>query len=706
MNGIVKVHHVQHGSPEWQELRSMNTWNASEAPIIMGDHPKQSRNELMHAKATMTPKEFERYVQDVVFERGHDTEDRARKILSDRIHDELFRVTVTHQIDDFVLLASLDGAVIPDLTIGFEHKQWSMELVAYLEEHNEPPPFIYWQLEHQLATVPSMEKILFVVSDGTEKNMVVFEYRAVPGRRARLIAGWKQWREDLKNYVPVFKEAKKVGIKPADLPVPTLEVSGELATQGNIDEFNTLFRQMVESINTDLKTDQDFADADAAVKYLKDLRGRLELSKKMALGKAVPLEEAFKIIDDLDALAQVTAKNLAEQIKARKDNRKQEIANDAIRQVKDANDAAVTEFNPYSITWSKVCPIVFDPYAHMKNLKSFDSMAAKVNAAMTKVKLDIGEARDKVRGNLKLLQESWKGLEFLFRDINDLVVLEPNILKMMIKQRIDEHNAQLREQETERVNKHRQVLIKLDAVIENSDGQDVTLLRISRKSIAGIDTSMLEEFADEGAKKKTAALAHLDATITRLEAEEAQRQKESDEQRQAEMQRQLEANRQTQELSRAAVLRAQEESKPPIDIAACDVGNGLQRLCDALESGQINENSEDFQKGLQAGRARAGLNSIAHALHDRDATPLTTDLDEEEAEFEAMELELAAAEMVIDEDDLNAAADAGIHAAEVEEPADDIATPPTEDVIKHLMIYYAEDRETIVRWIKHMAREL
>lgn len=651
----VKVHYVTHGSPEWLDLRAMGTWNASEAPVMMGDHPKMKRTELMHAQVTMTPKQFSSYVVEVVFERGHETEAKARAIMSDRLGDELFRVTVTNtnEQEGYTLLCSLDGALIPDLNVGFEHKQWSEELVAYLEEHGEPPPYIYWQLEHQLATVPSMEKILLVISNGTPEKMVVFEYRAVPGRRQRLIAGWKQFQQDKAAYKPVFKEEAKVGVRPADLPVPTLEVAGELATHGNLQEFDSLFRQMVSSINTDLKTDQDFADATAAVKYLDDLRGRLAMSKKLALNKVQSLDEAFKVIDSLDELARVTAKNLDSQIKTRKESRKTDIANEAARQIKDANQAAAAEFSAMGVVWERQYKTSFSAYELMKGMRSFDQMAAKVDAEVTKIKLDIGQARDKVRGNIAMLQQSWKGVEFLFSDINDLVSQDPGILKMTIAHRIREHQDRLRETEAARINAHKQALAKLEAPLGADADMPIEMLRVTRCSVNAIDPAKLEEFAGEAAKKKAEALAHLDSLIAGIEAKEAEEAAAKAREEQESIRRQLEANMANAALSVKTLIDAA-DTEAPVDVAA-----GFVNI--DMEQGRTFDMVVDDDTPLHADLDDAGFgpSGVTHHEPVRQAEP---------------------------------------------EPAMD--RPNNNDIIKHLMIYYAEDRDTVVGWIKDMAKTL
>lgn len=674
MNGIVKVHHVTHGSPEWKELRALGTWNASEAPIIMGDHPKVSRDEHMHAAVTMTPKEFDDYTLNVVFEEGHETEERARKILSERIHDELYRVTVTNQCEDYVLLSSLDGATM-ELTISMEHKQWSMALVAYLEENGEPPPFIYWQLEHQLATVPEMEKVLFVISDGTAENMVVYEYRRVPGRWERLLAGWRQWREDKKNYIPKLKVAKLVGIRPSELPVPVLEVEGQLTTKDNLKEFDTKFREMLATFNAELKTDQDFAQAAADVKYMEDLRKRLEQSKKLALGKAVSLDEAFRLIDDLDELARVTAKNLEEQIKVRKNNVKKEIADEASARIVEAVRAGQDEFLPQGVAFSRIYTGKFDPYEHMKNLKSFDSMRNKVNSAAVKILLDISELKDKVRAALKHIKDNNGGYDFLFRDLNELVVLEPNILAMMCKQRIQEHTDKLKETETARVNAHRQVLIRLEAALDSDAEQSIELLRLARRHVETTDVSKLEEFATEGATKKQKAIDHLNALIAKVEAAEAAEEQRLATEKQAEVDRQLEANRQTEELSRAAVLKAQEDDSPPLDVQVEDFTESPNLVIDVGTVGDdddalpITHDLEDFSDGASDGGAHAGVPPFIPTARGEHYYPGRTTYSPAPAPV-----------------------------------ADD--RPTNDKIIGHLMSYYAEDRATIVLWLQDLVRTL
>ena len=162
----MKIHNVAPGSPEWHALRARcNT--ASEAPVMMGDSDKATRNDLLLMKTTGSEKEVSDWTRDVIFERGHDVEAKARPLAEEDIGGELYPCTVTD--DDEWLLASCDG-LLKTGRFGWECKQWN-EAKAEDVRAGRVPAVDRWQVVQQLH-ITGAEQWLYTVTDGTRERYV------------------------------------------------------------------------------------------------------------------------------------------------------------------------------------------------------------------------------------------------------------------------------------------------------------------------------------------------------------------------------------------------------------------------------------------------------------------------------------------------------------------------------------------------------
>ena len=73
-------------------------------------------------------------------------------------------------------------------------------------------------------------------------------------------------------------------------------------TASNLAEFKATALGAIRSVNRELKTDQDFADAEKAVKWCRR-RSRLKAAKN-ALSQTANIDALFKALDDIGAEAQ------------------------------------------------------------------------------------------------------------------------------------------------------------------------------------------------------------------------------------------------------------------------------------------------------------------------------------------------------------------------------------------------------------------
>jgi putative phage-type endonuclease len=401
------------GTNEWLAARA-GCFTASEAPAMMGASKYQTRSDLLKQKATGLAKDVDEGTQRL-FDRGHAAEAAARPIVEGIIGETLYPVTGWIEVDGMRLLASFDGLTdIEDKA--WESKLWNAALADAVRA-GQLEPHYYWQLEQQLL-VSGAERIYFTTSDGTPENTVGMWYEAVPGRREKLIAGWKQFAEDLANYQHVETAPAPVAATIEALPALFVQVEGKvLAT--NLEAFKQAAQTFIDGIKTELVNDQDFADADKMVKFLKDGEERLALAKSQALAQTASIDELFRTVDAISE--QMKAKRLAlnKLVDAEKANRKAEI-------VRNASDILIAHFNSLNERiGGKWMPtpnsLVFSDA--IKGLKSLDSMRDKVAGALAQAKVEANEIADRIEKNIRWFKEYAKGYEFLFPDLNEIVAL-------------------------------------------------------------------------------------------------------------------------------------------------------------------------------------------------------------------------------------------------------------------------------------------
>ena len=242
----MKVLKLVQGSTEWLAVRK-TTHNASEAPAMKGVSKYKSYIDLVREKATGITEEVSPEKQRQ-FDKGHESEEKARPLVEAMIDDSLYPMTATD--DEGYLLASSDGATLPPKGgTGFEHKLWNEVLAAAVSDGMVPESHT-WQFDQQIA-VFGFEKIIFVVSNGTPDKFVSCEYRTTPERIAALMAGWKQFDEDVANYQPEVIEQKPILVaKNIDtLPALLIEITGRV-TASNLVEFKGHATAVISSINT------------------------------------------------------------------------------------------------------------------------------------------------------------------------------------------------------------------------------------------------------------------------------------------------------------------------------------------------------------------------------------------------------------------------------------------------------------------------
>lgn len=419
------------GSKEWLQARKQYR-TASEAPIMMGVSPYAERSELIAITATRYEKEVSEELQKI-FDWGHEVEAKARPLAEDLIGEKLLPLTGTD--DDDYLLASFDGLTMLEDTV-WECKQWNQSKADHIQRHGTVPECDYWQCVQQLA-VSGAERLLYTVTDGTKDKFVYCWMSPSESDKKRLIAGWKQFDKDVAEYSPTEAKVEPEGVAPETLPALHIQVKGEVV-DSNLAQFTEHAMMIINAINTDLKTDEDFANAEKTIKYCKESEDRLEAAVDHMLSQASSIYDAKATMDDLLGLLKAKRNELDRLVKAKKKTIREGLLLDAANAVKaySADVHTKNNFNHFGVS----IPIIATDFGSViKGKKLFSSMQSALDDAVAAAKIEVDQLADQINKNLEFFQENASEFKTLFHDLNNLVAKSRDDFKACVQVRINEH---------------------------------------------------------------------------------------------------------------------------------------------------------------------------------------------------------------------------------------------------------------------------
>ena len=192
---------------------------------------------------------------------------------------------------------------------------------------------------------------------------------------------------------------------------------------------------MFAGINRNLATDQDFADAEQAVKWCAGVESRLAAAKQHALSQTASIDELFRTVDEISAEARRVRLDLDKLVKAEKEHRRLEIVGAG----RAALSAHITELNN-RIGFRFMPDVQADFAGAIKGKKSLDSMRSAVNDELARAKIAANAIADRITLNLRALAEHVEYVS-LFPDTASLALKTPDDLLATIKSRIADHQA-------------------------------------------------------------------------------------------------------------------------------------------------------------------------------------------------------------------------------------------------------------------------
>jgi len=511
----MKILKLVQGSPEWKQTRSTH-YTASEAPAMMGASKYMSRDQLLKMKATGEEKEIDRFTQQL-FDKGHAAEAAIRPHVEKIIGDELFPATGSEKINGLPFLASFDGITMAEDII-FEHKLFNKQLAE--DVTNETLSAHYtWQLDQQLL-LSGAEKAIFVVSDGTPETMRFMFYYPDQARFASLIAGWLQFKLDLKHYAHAPETVKAESKVIMELPALNIQINGSV-TNSNLAVYESSALAFIESINTVLITDEDFATAESTVKFCGEAEKKLDLVKAQALEQTADISVLFRTIDKLKEQMRSKRLTIDKLVKTEKQNIKHSI-------IKKANDERLK--HQAGLNESLGGNYVFiDPdfITALKGKKTIDSLQGAANDEVARCKIEANATADKVRGNIAYYNDNIGDYRFLFHDLAVIIHKDGDDFTLCIDARISAHKEQekikldaerekIRKEETEKVLKNATKAGEVaKEIIENHvnvgtkghiDHGSIALnsQKADKKRAKEIETEIKQSIIDNGIGKTTA----------------------------------------------------------------------------------------------------------------------------------------------------------------------------------------------------------
>jgi len=436
------VLNLQQGTPEWLAARAASDGTASEAPAMFGKSKYQTRLELLDQRKTGLSKEVNSATQ-AIFAKGHEAEASARKIAEEIIGDELSPTTYMIEVDGLKLMASLDGITFDDEVI-FEHKLWN-ESLAQQVLAGELEAHYTIQMDQELLA-SGAKKCLFMVSDGTRDKCASLWYETTDGKATALVNGWHQFHKELGDHIPTVKVEKVEAETIKALPVPSVVVRGEI-TASNLTEITPQFDAYIDSIKTELSTDQDFADAEANAKNCREMAKRIEALQENIIGQMVSVNEVNGVLENYKEAFNKVGLRLEKAVKEQKETLKTQ----SIMKAKLEYADFVTALNkdiPVMLSTKLVCP---DFAAAIKGVKTLESMQSRINSALANGKVEATTLANDVKTKLAYINETAKGYEHLI-NVHDLAFADIDYIKLYLSsvkadedQRKAEHEAAIKD---------------------------------------------------------------------------------------------------------------------------------------------------------------------------------------------------------------------------------------------------------------------
>jgi putative phage-type endonuclease len=435
----MRIVSVKQGTPEWDAHRAA-TFNASDAPAMLGKSPYKSRDELIREYATGEHAEVDERTQKR-FEDGHKFEALARPLVEQRIGDDLFPIVGV--ADDYNLPKPL-GASYDGMTMvrqwAFEHKSMNNDIRA-AEDVSQLPEHIRIQMDQQLMVCRDLEGVFFMATKWKWDEQIgayelteskEFIYKGDAQLQVMILEGWKQFYADVEAYKASGPKSATKGIASSldSLPTLAIQLRGEVVSS-NVPALRSAVASFLGAINYDLDTDDDFATAEATMKFCGEAEKKIAAILEAAFAQTESIEELRRAVQsDIGKLAEARLK-LEKIVKRRKDEIKDEIVSEARKKI----DAKLAEVSPL---FGKITPDYERPNfaAAIKGKRNLDKLREAADGEAIRICSIIQDIAGKVAMRREWFNATYGDFAHLFADMQSLIYKETDDFKAAVELRI------------------------------------------------------------------------------------------------------------------------------------------------------------------------------------------------------------------------------------------------------------------------------
>ena len=190
-----------------------------------------------------------------------------------------------------------------------------------------------------------------------------------------------------------------------------------LHKNSNLEVYKTTALTFIESINTDLQTDHDFAEADNVVKFCKKAEKELDNAKSSALAQTASIDELFKTVDFIKEELRKKRLYLDKLAKSKKESVKLDIINQATAKFNEFISEINAEFTPVYLP-----QIQADFSGVTKNKRTISSLHDSVDSELARVKIEANDIAQLIRANIAFIRDTASDYKFLFNDTQQIII--------------------------------------------------------------------------------------------------------------------------------------------------------------------------------------------------------------------------------------------------------------------------------------------
>ncbi|MGL4556919.1 MAG: hypothetical protein ACRCV5_05425, partial [Afipia sp.] len=221
-----------------------------------------------------------------------------------------------------------------------------------------------------------------------------------------------------------------------------VQVEGRVVAT-NMDGFKAAAAKFLDRLPNaaSLETDQDFADADRAVKACEEAEDRMKLVKSQAQAQAVEIDEVFRAMDDIAARIRNARLALTKAVTKRKDDIRSSLVmqanKDLAEHIKKMNASLGGEW----------MPVVDGGFATaIKGRKTMAGLRDAIDAAMADAKILANEIANTIHQNLRHLEITYANESLIAPDFKAICTKAPEDFAALLAMRKRQHDEVIEQQ--------------------------------------------------------------------------------------------------------------------------------------------------------------------------------------------------------------------------------------------------------------------